>query len=374
MAFKTFHFVPGLFRTPLLFIPRSLTNICFGIISQNKKSIIGNLKISKVVPGKLVDSFSPRDGPITDAHWLITWQELARTELTQMNMIPTEFVQTVWVIFLIFLYAVYIYIYIYIDIHIYIHKICFGSRPRMLQTFVRALSREMLLFAAYGRSSLVCSSWWLEKKTSRAHPGAADGSKWPLEPAPEPQNSRKVPLESAPEPQNARRVPLESAPEPQNARRVPLEPGGRRRMLDGCRSSLPRSRSMFEKCRSSPQPWGTFVSCVRNDRSKSAAFCSSFIGINFCSAPPCFVHVMHGFTLVICIYIYIYVYVKYAKHFSFSSMKYQKELNLKTCPEGQYWSKLFGNIWAENLGYFEPPSWPSETQQLLQNSCQPFFV
>ena len=29
MVIKTFHFVPGLSRTPLLFIPRYLTNICF---------------------------------------------------------------------------------------------------------------------------------------------------------------------------------------------------------------------------------------------------------------------------------------------------------------------------------------------------------
>ena len=45
-------------------------------ISQNyvqKKSIIGNLKISKVDPGKLVDSFSPRDGPV----WALKgfWQD-----------------------------------------------------------------------------------------------------------------------------------------------------------------------------------------------------------------------------------------------------------------------------------------------------------
>ena len=86
---------------------------------------------------------------------------------------------------------------------------------------------------------------------ARVRPGAADGSKWPLEPAPEPQNTRKVPLEFAREPQNARRVPLESAPEPQNARRVPLEPPRKRSMLDGCRSSLPMSRSMLENRRSS---------------------------------------------------------------------------------------------------------------------------
>ena len=40
-------------------------------------------------------------------------------------------------------------------------------------------------------------------------PRAADGSKWPLELAPEPQLARKVPLELAPEPQDAREVLLE---------------------------------------------------------------------------------------------------------------------------------------------------------------------
>ena len=81
----------------------------------------------------------------------------------------------------------------------------------------------MPLFAAYGRSSLAWSRRWLEM-AARARPGAADGSKWSLEPAPEPQKTRKVQIEFAPEPQNARWVPLESTPEPQNARRVQLEP------------------------------------------------------------------------------------------------------------------------------------------------------
>ena len=48
---------------------------------------------------------------------------------------------------------------------------------------------------------------------------------------------------------------LELAPEPQQARKVPLEP--------------------------------TAMRCVRFSRSKSAVFCSSLIGINFCSAPLC---------------------------------------------------------------------------------------
>ena len=36
MAIKTLHFVPGLFRTPLLFIPRYLTNILFKNMLQQE--------------------------------------------------------------------------------------------------------------------------------------------------------------------------------------------------------------------------------------------------------------------------------------------------------------------------------------------------
>ena len=104
---------------------------------------------------------------------------------------------------------------------------------------------------------------------ARAWPGAAAGSKWSLELAPEPQNARKVLLEPAPEPQNARKVPLEPALEPQNARKVSLEP-----------APAP------QQARKVPlEP--TAVRCVRFLRSKSAVFCSSVIGINFCSAPLC---------------------------------------------------------------------------------------
>ena len=126
--------------------------------------------------------------------------------------------------------------------------------------------REMLLFAAYDRSSLARGRNWLEM-AARARPGAADGSKWPLEPEPDQQNTRRVPLESAwsrrmldgcrsslPRSRRLLEGCRSSAPEPQNARRVPLEPPQRRRMLDGCRLSLPWSRSMLEQCRSSPQP------------------------------------------------------------------------------------------------------------------------
>ena len=194
----------------------------------------------------------------------------------------------------------YIYI-IYIYIYISIHKVSSGFGATHAKTFVACLARNAAVcciwplepgpepqMARNGCSSPPRSRSWLEM-ASRARRGAADGSKWPLEPTPEPQNTRKVPLESAPEPQNARRVPLESAPEPQNARQMTLEPPRRRRMrtgaaracpgaaacsksaararsrevrsflafemaaratwrrrmLDGCRSSLPRSRSML---------------------------------------------------------------------------------------------------------------------------------
>ena len=55
---------------------------------------------------------------------------------------------------------------------------------------------------------------------------------------------------------------------------------------------------MLEKCSASPQPRGAFVSCARDGRSISVAPCSSVIGFKFCSVPLCFVHVMHGLTLV----------------------------------------------------------------------------
>ena len=86
------------------------------------------------------------------------------------------------------------------------------------------------------RSILLRSHRWLEM-AARACPGAAAGSKWPLKPAPEPQNSRKVLLKPGPEPQNAREVCCSSLPRS-------------RRMLQKCRSSLLRSHRMLEKCRS----------------------------------------------------------------------------------------------------------------------------
>ena len=48
MAFKTLYFVPGLSRTPLLFILRYLTNLFFQNYFQDKwKSEIENLKVRK---------------------------------------------------------------------------------------------------------------------------------------------------------------------------------------------------------------------------------------------------------------------------------------------------------------------------------------
>ena len=58
----------------------------------------------------------------------------------------------------------------------------------------------------------------------RVCPRAAAGSKWPLEPGPEPEHTRKVLLKPAPEPHNARKVLLAPAPEPQKARKVMLKP------------------------------------------------------------------------------------------------------------------------------------------------------
>ena len=62
---KTFHFVPGVSRTPLLFIPRYLTNIIFRKYFQEKKKNGNrkseNLKICKFenLNLKLKDLFSP---------------------------------------------------------------------------------------------------------------------------------------------------------------------------------------------------------------------------------------------------------------------------------------------------------------------------
>ena len=149
--------------------------------------------------------------------------------------------------------------------------------------------------ARNGCSSPPRSRRWLEM-VARARPGAA--------------NTRKVPLESAPEPQNARRVPLESAPERQNARRVPLEPPRRRKMSTSASRACP---GVTACSKSAAQAHSREV---RNGRSKRAGPCSSFIGISFCSAPLCFVHVMHGFTLVLYIYTYIWPCLFLIRHYN----------------------------------------------------------
>ena len=118
---------------------------------------------------------------------------------------------------------------------------------------------------------------------ARACPGAAAGSKWPLELAPEPQNARKVLLKPGPEPHNAREVLLEPGPEPQHARIMPLEPAPE---LQNARKVSLEPAPEPQQARKVPlEP--TAVRCVRFLRSKSAVFCSSVIGLHFCSAPLC---------------------------------------------------------------------------------------
>ena len=65
MALKTLHFVQGLSRTPLLFIPRYYTNICFENVlqKQNKNSIIEQMeKNTKNIIRKLTFQCT-RNGP-----------------------------------------------------------------------------------------------------------------------------------------------------------------------------------------------------------------------------------------------------------------------------------------------------------------------
>ena len=93
---------------------------------------------------------------------------------------------------------------------------------------------------------------YLLHMAARAWPGAADGSKWLLEPAPEPQLARNG-LSSPP---RSRRCPPRS-----------------RRILDGCLSSLPRSRRMFDGCRSS-LPGGAGCSTGAARACPGAAACS----------------------------------------------------------------------------------------------------
>ena len=59
MVIKTFDFVPGLSRTPLLFIPRYLTNIFVRKHFPTKQTEIGNLEIRKSDYGSHICSSSP---------------------------------------------------------------------------------------------------------------------------------------------------------------------------------------------------------------------------------------------------------------------------------------------------------------------------
>ena len=98
--------------------------------------------------------------------------------------------------------------------------------------------------------------------------------------------------------------PLELGPEPQMARNGRSSPPRGRRWLEMAARACPGAAEYSTgAARACPGAAPTAVRCVRFlrskcVRSKNAAPCSSFIGIIFCSAPPCFVHVMHGFTLV----------------------------------------------------------------------------
>ena len=122
-------------------------------------------------------------------------------------------------------------------------------------------------------------------------PGAADGSKWPLEPLPGAAAGSKWPLELAPEPPNASKSAAQAWPRAAKCSRsaAPACPGAAE-----CSKSAARacSGAFFEPA---PEPQQarkmplepTAVRCVRFFRSISAVSCSSVIGINFCSAPLC---------------------------------------------------------------------------------------
>ena len=147
----------------------------------------------------------------------------------------------------------------------------------------------------------------LFEMAARARNGDADGSKWPLEHAPEPQNTRKVPIESAPEPQNARRVPLESAPN--------------RRMLDGCCSSHPRgAENSTGAARASPGA----AACSKSAARAPSREVRSFLAFEMAARRvlPLFVFYRHQLllssTLLRACYarvhtsIYIYIYTRFA--------------------------------------------------------------
>ena len=124
-------------------------------------------------------------------------------------------------------------------------------------------------FAVFGASPLRGASGlrglpgskcrYLLHLAARAWPGAADRSKWLLEPATEPQIARN----GRSSPPRSRRI-LEKC-------RSSLPRS--RRMLDGCRSSLPRNRRMLDGCRSS-HPGGAECSTGAARACPGAAACS----------------------------------------------------------------------------------------------------
>ena len=155
--------------------------------------------------------------------------------------------------------------------YISIHKVCFGAAA---------------LGLLQGFRGLPC----LEKCRYLLHMSAICCI-WPLEPGPEPQMARNG-CSSPP-----RKRLLEMA--------ARARPGAAEYSKSAARVCPGGAECSTGAARACPGAAACSKSAARNGRSKSAASCSSVIGLNFCSAPLCFVHVMHGFTLV------IYVNVRY---------------------------------------------------------------
>jgi len=132
------------------------------------------------------------------------------------------------------------YIYIYIYFYLFI-KFASGLALGCSRASWPAWPREMQLLAA------------------RAWPGAAGGSKWLLEPAPEPQMARNGCSSS----------PLSSRIREKCRSSLPRSC----RMLDGCRSSLPRNCRMIDGC-SSSHPGGAECSTGAARACPGAAACS----------------------------------------------------------------------------------------------------
>ena len=144
----------------------------------------------------------------------------------------------IYIYIYVYIYILYIYIYIHIYIYLFIK---FASR---LALQMRLAFRGLPCFEK-------CR--YLLHMAARAWPAAANGSKWLLEPAPEPQMARncsncsKLLLEPERETLMARN----GCPEPQMARNRPaaadgskwlLEPAPEPQLARNCRSSPLRSR------------------------------------------------------------------------------------------------------------------------------------